>query len=157
MLKRAPCSHAAGPASPKGKPRHGHGQHGLWRGSRPHALGSEYSTGPLGQRFLAVTCSRETVPIRSHCRPNSDTDVCEVKGVGSVPRPTRFSAPLGPRLAGLFRERHIHSRRQLFANPVMARLIASVIVATALAACAGHVADYIPTWAFAASAGHPGI
>jgi hypothetical protein len=30
---------------------------------------------------------------------------------------------------------------------VMARLIALVIVATALAACAGHVADYIPTWA----------
>jgi hypothetical protein len=28
----------------------------------------------------------------------------------------------------------------------MARLIALVIVATALAACAGHVADYIPTW-----------
>jgi CspA family cold shock protein len=34
-----------------------------------------------------------------------------------------------------------------FANAVMARLIALVIVATALAACAGHVADYIPTWA----------
>jgi hypothetical protein len=30
---------------------------------------------------------------------------------------------------------------------VMARLIALVIVANALAACAGHVADYIPTWA----------
>ena len=29
----------------------------------------------------------------------------------------------------------------------MARLIALVIVATALAACTGHVADYIPTWA----------
>ena len=41
----------------------------------------------------------------------------------------------------------LHSRRQLFANAVMARLIALVIVATALAACAGHVADYIPTWA----------
>ncbi len=30
---------------------------------------------------------------------------------------------------------------------VMARLIALLIVATALTACASHVADYIPTWA----------
>jgi hypothetical protein len=30
--------------------------------------------------------------------------------------------------------------------PVMARLIALAIVATALAACAGHVSDHIPTW-----------
>ena len=30
---------------------------------------------------------------------------------------------------------------------VMARLIALVIAATALASCAGHVSDYIPTWA----------
>ena len=29
----------------------------------------------------------------------------------------------------------------------MARLIALVIAATALAACASHVVDYIPTWA----------
>jgi hypothetical protein len=29
---------------------------------------------------------------------------------------------------------------------VMARLIALVVVATALAACAGHVSDSIPTW-----------
>jgi len=29
----------------------------------------------------------------------------------------------------------------------MARLIAFVLAATALAACASHVADYIPTWA----------
>ena len=29
----------------------------------------------------------------------------------------------------------------------MARLIAFVIAAIALAACASHVADYIPTWA----------
>jgi len=41
-------------------------------------------------------------------------------------------------------------------------LIALVIAATALAACASHVVDYIPTWAGgppkdAASAGHPGI
>jgi hypothetical protein len=28
----------------------------------------------------------------------------------------------------------------------MARLIALGVVATALAGCAGHVADYIPTW-----------
>jgi hypothetical protein len=32
------------------------------------------------------------------------------------------------------------------ARVLMARLIALVIVAIALAACAGHVADYIPTW-----------
>src|SRR2546430_10304094 len=30
---------------------------------------------------------------------------------------------------------------------VMVRLIALVIAATALAACASHVVDYIPTWA----------
>ena len=30
---------------------------------------------------------------------------------------------------------------------VMARLIALVIAATALTSCAGHVSDYIPTWA----------
>jgi hypothetical protein len=30
---------------------------------------------------------------------------------------------------------------------VMARLLALLIVATTLAGCAGHVADYIPKWA----------
>jgi hypothetical protein len=43
-------------------------------------------------------------------------------------------------------KRRNHSRSQLFANAAMARLLALVIVATALAACAGHVSDYIPTW-----------
>jgi hypothetical protein len=62
-LKRAPCSHAADPASPKGKPRHGH--RGLWRGSRPHALGSEYSTfGAAGATLSGGDVFRE--PSRSH-------------------------------------------------------------------------------------------
>jgi hypothetical protein len=106
--------------------------------------GSEYSTlGPLGQRFRRSRVPG-SVSIRSHYGPNSDTGLCEVKARGEFsvfPTPC-YSAPLGPRLAGLFREMRLHSRRQLFANAVMARLIALVIVATALAACAGHVADW---------------
>src|SRR4029453_7506588 len=55
-LKRAPCSHAAGPASPKGKPRHG--QRGLWRGSRPLALGERIlDFGAAGATLPAVPCS----------------------------------------------------------------------------------------------------
>src|SRR6266536_6270244 len=145
MLKRAPCSHAAGPASPKGKPRHGHGQHGLWRGSRPHG---SLDFGAAGATLLGGGVVRGTVPIRSHCRPNSDTDICEIKGRGGP-----FLAPpvSQPRLAqdwrGFFVKGTFTPAASFFANAVMARLIALVIVATALAACAGHVADYIPTWA----------
>ncbi len=88
--------------------------------------GSEYSTlGPLGQRFRRSRVPG-SVSIRSHYGPNSDTGLCEVKARGEFsvfPTPC-YSAPLGPRLAGLFREMRL------------------VIVATALAACAGHVADW---------------
>src|SRR6266508_5171684 len=112
------------------------GEHGGVPG--PCALG-ERDTLLWGQRGKRFRRSRVpgTVPIRSHCGPNSDTGLCEVKARGGFsvfPTPC-YSAPLGPRLAGLFREMRLHSRRQLFANAVMARLIALVIVATALAAC----------------------
>ena len=52
-----------------------------------------------------------TVSIRSHYGPNSDTGLCEVKARGEFsvfPTPC-YSAPLGPRLAGLFREMRLHS------------------------------------------------
>src|SRR2546430_5487405 len=57
-LKRASCSHAAGPASPKGKPRHG--QRGLWRGSGPVAIlrGGKKIWGAAGATLPAVPCSR---------------------------------------------------------------------------------------------------
>jgi hypothetical protein len=103
---------------------------------------------PTGATLLGGDVFRGTVPIRSHCRPNSDTDICEIKGRGGP-----FLAPpvSQPRLAqdwrGFFVKGTFTPAASFFANAVMARLIALVIVATALAACAGHVADYIPTWA----------
>src|SRR6266540_2842436 len=73
--------------------------------------GSEYSTlGPLGQRFRRSRVPG-SVSIRSHYGPNSDTGLCEVKARGEFsvfPTPC-YSAPLGPRLAGLFREMRLHS------------------------------------------------
>jgi hypothetical protein len=83
------------------------------RGSGPCTLRRANTLGPLCNTY-GGDVFRE--PFRSDriAVLNSDTDICEVKGVGV--RSTRFSAPLGPRPAGHFR----HSRRQLFANAFMA-------------------------------------
>jgi hypothetical protein len=57
--------------------------------------------------------ARGTVSIRSYCRPNSDTGLCEVKARGDrvlLPTPC-YSAPLAHDGAGLFREKaRLHSR-----------------------------------------------
>src|SRR6266536_3861434 len=86
------------------------GEHGGVPG--PCALG-ERDTLLWGQRGKRFRRSRVpgTVSIRSHCGPNSDTGLCEVKARGEFsvfPTPC-YSAPLGPRLAGLFHEKRLHS------------------------------------------------
>src|SRR4029450_10331283 len=53
-LKRAPCSHAAGPASPKGKPRQG--QRGFVAGF-PAPCSGGFDFGAAGATLPAVPCS----------------------------------------------------------------------------------------------------
>jgi hypothetical protein len=74
-------------------------QHGLWRGSRPHG---SLDFGAAGATLLGGDVFRGTVPIRSHRRPNSDTDICEIKGVGVRSSPHPFLSPAWPKTGGAF-------------------------------------------------------
>ena len=67
----------------------------------PVLLGSEISFGATGATLPAETVPG-TVSIRSHCRPNSDTDICELKGVGVRSSPHPFLSPAWPKTGGAF-------------------------------------------------------
>jgi hypothetical protein len=89
------------------------------RGTRGGVLPA-LSKGILGHQDNASRQPRvPLISTRSHCRPNSDTEVCEARDAGGFPPLLARSQPrLAHEWRGFFRG--LHSRRQLFANVAIA-------------------------------------
>ena len=103
-----------------------------------------FDFGAAGATLPAVPCSGnrlDQIALRSqfgHWALRSEG----AWGIFRVPHSLLLSPALAQDWRGFFVKCAFTPAASFFANAVMARLIASVIVATALAACAGHVADW---------------